>query len=223
MTTDNNDIYVCVDIETDGPVPGKNNMLSLAAAAYRLNKNPDGTLYKTLVSSFTVNLRDVPGCVPDDLTIREFWGKNLEAWAVAMRNRVEPRVGLQDFVNWCDCLHGQLNGEIIFAAYPLAFDYMWVTHYLRMYDIDSPFGFRSLDIKSLAMGFRVATGTGSGFTGWSRDDLPCAFFDDLPHTHIALDDAIEQGALLCNIILALDTLSATKSKTYDYTVNIGEL
>jgi hypothetical protein len=30
--------------------------------------------------------------------------------------------------------------------------------------------------------------------------MPKHWFDQLPHTHIALDDAIEQGALFCNML-----------------------
>jgi hypothetical protein len=33
--------------------------------------------------------------------------------------------------------------------------------------------------------------------------MPKNWFDKLPHTHIALDDAIEQGALFCNMMRAL--------------------
>jgi len=31
--------------------------------------------------------------------------------------------------------------------------------------------------------------------------MPKHWFDQLPHTHIALDDAIEQAALFCNMLL----------------------
>jgi hypothetical protein len=30
--------------------------------------------------------------------------------------------------------------------------------------------------------------------------MPRRWFDDHPHTHRALDDAIEQGALFCNML-----------------------
>jgi hypothetical protein len=30
--------------------------------------------------------------------------------------------------------------------------------------------------------------------------MPPAWFDDLPHTHVALDDALGQGALFCNML-----------------------
>jgi hypothetical protein len=33
-----------------------------------------------------------------------------------------------------------------------------------------------------------------------KTNMPQRWFDDLPHTHIALDDAIEQGAAFCNML-----------------------
>jgi hypothetical protein len=30
--------------------------------------------------------------------------------------------------------------------------------------------------------------------------MPARWFDELPHTHCALEDAIEQGALFCNML-----------------------
>ena len=33
-----------------------------------------------------------------------------------------------------------------------------------------------------------------------KSNLPSRWFDEHPHTHVALDDAIEQGALFCNML-----------------------
>jgi len=39
------------------------------------------------------------------------------------------------------------------------------------------------------------------FQATSRTYLPKRWFDaDLPHTHVALDDAREQGAMFCNML-----------------------
>jgi hypothetical protein len=38
--------------------------------------------------------------------------------------------------------------------------------------------------------------------------MPARWFDDLPHTHRALDDAVEQGALFCNILAERSRLLA---------------
>lgn len=39
----------------------------------------------------------------------------------------------------------------------------------------------------------------TGYRDATKRRMPQRWFDDLPHTHVALDDAIEQGALFCNM------------------------
>ena len=34
----------------------------------------------------------------------------------------------------------------------------------------------------------------------TKRNMPRDWFDKLPHNHVALDDAIEQGALFCNML-----------------------
>ena len=43
------EIYISTDIETDGPIPGVNSMLSFASAAFLADK--------TLIGTFSANLR----------------------------------------------------------------------------------------------------------------------------------------------------------------------
>jgi hypothetical protein len=42
-----------------------------------------------------------------------------------------------------------------------------------------------------------------GYRDSTKRQMPRHWFDDLPHTHLALDDAIEQGALFCNMLKEL--------------------
>jgi hypothetical protein len=75
------EIYVSVDVEADGPIPGPYSMLSVGAAAF----NPD----KTLVSTFEANLETLPGASQDPETL-EWWKAQPEAWEMCRRN-LEPR------------------------------------------------------------------------------------------------------------------------------------
>ena len=61
------EIYCSIDIETDGPIPPDNSMLSLGAAAF--NKNGD------LISTFSVNFKTLPHAVPNQDTTN-WWAKN---------------------------------------------------------------------------------------------------------------------------------------------------
>lgn len=40
----------------------------------------------------------------------------------------------------------------------------------------------------------------TAFWRTGKQYLPKRWFEDLPHTHVALDDALEQGALFCNML-----------------------
>ncbi len=51
------EIYVSTDIEADGRIPGVHSMLSFGSAAYLADK--------TLLGTFTANLEQLPGAVPD--------------------------------------------------------------------------------------------------------------------------------------------------------------
>lgn len=48
------------------------------------------------------------------------------------------------------------------------------------------------------------------YGGISLKNLPRDWFDNLPHTHIALDDAIEQGVLFCNALAFAEKLGIAK-------------
>lgn len=50
------EIYISTDIESDGPIPGPNSMLSFASAAF--------TVDKKLVATFSANLETRPAKHP---------------------------------------------------------------------------------------------------------------------------------------------------------------
>lgn len=76
-----------------------------------------------------------------------------------------------------------------------AFDFMFIYWYLIQFAGRSPFSFSALDIKTMAMVI-----LGKDYRRCTKRNMPQRWFDDLPHTHVALDDAIEQGRLFCNML-----------------------
>jgi hypothetical protein len=60
---------------------------------------------------------------------------------------------------------------------------------------ESPFSHSALDIKTYAMAMLK-----TGYRDSTKRSMPKHWFDKFPHTHCALDDAIEQGALFCNML-----------------------
>ncbi len=176
------EIYVSTDIETDGPVPGLHSMLSFASAAY--------TADKTLISTFSASLETLPGATQHAETM-EFWAAHPEAWEACHKDAQPPEKAMRDYVAWLRAL----PGEPVFVGYPVVFDYMFIQWYLHRFTGGSPFSFFALDIKTYAMALLKTE-----FRETTKAVMPAHWFDDLPHTHKALDDALEQGALFCNML-----------------------
>lgn len=176
------EIYVSTDIETDGPVPGRNAMLSIASAAFTADKH--------MLASFSANLDSPPGCRPDPATLK-WWKTQPEAWAACRHEPEPPELVMGRYVDW---LKG-LPGRPVFVAYPAAFDFPFVLWYLTRFAAENPFGYAVIDIRSYAMGV-----LGRPYLECRRDKLPKGWFDPLPHSHVALDDAVEQGHWFCNML-----------------------
>jgi hypothetical protein len=176
------EIYVSTDIEADGPIPGPHSMLSIASVALLADK--------TVLGSFTANLDTLPGAEPHPRTV-EWWKQFPQAWDECRRDTRAPEAVMRDYLVW---LNG-LPGQPLFLGWPAGWDFMWVYWYLVRFTGERPFRENALDVRSYAMGMRK-----SEFRLTSRTYLPKRWFDEsLPHTHVALDDAREQGALFCNM------------------------
>lgn len=178
------EIYVSTDVETDGPIPGPNSLLSLGSAAY--------TPEKQMVATFEANLRTLPEAQGDPKTMA-WWNSQPEAWATCRENPRQPAEVMANYLAWVKAL----PGRPVFVGYPAGFDFLFVYWYLIRFTGESPFSFSALDIKSFAMAV-----LGTEYRETTKKRMPRHWFDNLPHTHKALDDAIEQGALFCNILTA---------------------
>jgi hypothetical protein len=176
------EIYVSTDVEADGPIPGPHSMLSFASAAYSADK--------TLVGTFTRNLETLEGATADPKT-EAWWKTEPDAWAACRRDLCAPALAMRDYVAW---LRG-LPGRPVFVGYPASYDFMFVYWYLMRFVGESPFSHSALDIKTFAMSL-----LGTGYRDSTKRNMPKRWFDDTPHTHVALDDALGQGALFCNML-----------------------
>lgn len=176
------EIYVSTDVETDGPIPGPHSMLSFASAAY--------TADKLLISTFTANLETLPDATGHPKTMR-WWQTQPEAWRACREDLQPPRAAMKKYLAWLK----RLPGNPVFVGYPVVFDFMFVAWYLIRFTGENPFSHSALDIKTFAMAMMK-----TDYRDSTKRQMPRRWFDDLPHTHQALDDAIEQGALFCNML-----------------------
>ena len=177
------EIYVSTDVESDGPIPGPHSMLSFASSAYLADK--------TLVGTFSANLELLPGASPHPKTM-EFWKTQPVAWEKCRSNLQNPESAMSQYVIWLK----SLPGKPVFVAYPVGYDFTFIYWYLIHFAGESPFGHNGIDIRTYAMAMLK-----KGYKESGKDGMPQHWFDDKPHTHTALDDAIEQGTLFCNMLI----------------------
>src|SRR5512142_3246754 len=171
------EIYISTDVETDGPIPGPHSMLSFASVAFDAKGVELG--------SFARNLETLPGATEHPSTMA-WWAENREAWEQCRKDQTSPDDAMRDYLAWVNAL----PGKPVFVAYPAGFDFLFVYWYLMRFAGESPYSFSALDIKTYAMAM-----LGCDYREASKRNMPRSWFDPLPHTHVALDDALEQGAL----------------------------
>ena len=179
------EIYVSTDVEADGPIPGPHSMLSFASAAY--------TADKRLIATFSANLATLEGSAPHPVQAA-WWETQPEAWAACRKDQQDPAAALNAYVEWVEAL----PGKPVFVAMPAGFDFTFMFWYMMRFAGRCPFSWSALDIKTLAFAM-----TGLPYRKCIKPRFPKHWFDDHPHTHVALDDAIEQGALFCNMLADL--------------------
>lgn len=180
-------IYVIVDIEADGPVPGVHSMLSIGAVA----STPEQE-----VSSFYKKLLPLEDAQQHPETL-DWWHKHPEAWAEATADAQPADVVIREFQRWV----AGLGAEPVFVASPLVLDFGFMHWYLHKFLGDNPFMDyssiqRTLDLASLAAGkYNLPLDKAR------RMQLPDVLTAGMPeHTHRAIDDARGYGVLLRNIL-----------------------
>lgn len=175
------EFYISVDIETNGPTPGSYSMLSFGAVAL--------TESGTELSTFQANLEPLADAEEDELTMK-WWETQPKAWAALLEDRKKPEDAIPAFARWVHTMSASRSSVPVMVAYPSGFDFMFMLWYLeKFYRGHNPFGFRCIDIRSfLAASLRVP------YTRTGKRYWPKRWFDpELPHTHVAIDDAREQG------------------------------
>jgi hypothetical protein len=183
------ELYVSLDIEADGPCPGLFSMLSFGMAAF--------TLEKQLVASFARNLQPLEGARVDERTMA-WWNtpENIEAYGKARRDPVGPRIAMAECRAWLDEI--RRFGRPVICGAPSGFDFTFLYYYFQRELGESPVGFASLDLRSYA-----AAVLRRQYRQVGKNSFPPDWIDEgLQHTHVALDDAIEQGCILINMLRA---------------------
>ena len=189
------DVYVAVDIEADGPLPGVNSMLQLGAAAFVVPEGRfDPAAHREPIWTYEGNLATIEGGVQDPETM-QWWGRQDPAvWEAVTKDPRDPAEVMTEF----DRQVRELPGRAVMVTYP-SWDFMWVHWYLvRFTGRKSPFGIGCLDMKSYAF---ATFNTLPGFKNASKRNFPKWMSRGCPrHNHTARQDAIGQGIMFVNLM-----------------------
>ena len=171
--TDKSEIFISVDVETAGPIPGKFSLLSIGACdAYDDAR------------SFSVELKPINNKF--DPKALEVTGLSLEA----LTERGEtPEAAMSAFGAWASGLAGE-EGALVFVGFNAPFDWSFMNYYFHRYTGSNPFGFTALDIKALYMG-----ATGSSWADTRSSQIAKHLSPKRRGDHDALHDARYQAEL----------------------------
>lgn len=183
-------VFFSVDVEASGPVPGLYNLVSIGAVPVA----DAGGAWKPEDDRFYVELKPIGGRFDKEaMAVHGIPRERLETAGTpadeAMRRLsafVEERVRPG-------------AARAVFVGHNVGFDWSYISYYYALFGLPNPFGYKSLDIKSLAMG---RLGLGWFETGKENLEtlLPSVPRLDTELVHRADYDALYQAHLLCALL-----------------------
>ncbi len=187
------ELYLSVDVEPDGHVPGTSSIVSLGAcaAAVRDEAGAIEALDPERHTFYAVLRPITDGYVEKALRVTGFDRAALE------RDGRAPEEALPAFAAWIDGLAAEHDAQPVLAAYPLGFVWHFTQYYLHEYAGRSPFGQSAhYDMKTA-----YAVLAGSAVRDAIKRRMPSALLGPKDSkTHHALDDAKGHVDLLLGLL-----------------------
>lgn len=142
-------LYISLDVEASGPVPGMFSLLAIGACAV-VDDGSEARLIEGAEYEFKVLLKPLPeagvdlealkyagGLVPDELKV----------------TGTDPREAFLGLNEWLERTRTSIGANRThFLAHAASFDWMYIRWYYELLGIHCPFGFAGVDIKAYAMG-----------------------------------------------------------------------
>ncbi|WDI31870.1 3'-5' exonuclease [Hyphococcus flavus] len=167
------DLFVSVDVETSGPIPGEFSLLSIGAC----NIEDDRQTFECELKPITDRAD------PKALAISGFSMEEL------VRIGSEPETAMKNFASWLQVISdGDRN--LVFVGFNAPFDWSFINYYFHRFLGKNPFGFAALDIKALYMGT-----TGCAWAETKSSLMTEALRPRRRGDHNALSDALFQAEL----------------------------
>lgn len=171
--SDRSEIFVSVDVETSGPIPGVYSLLTIGACAVDAPERTFACRLKPIGDGADPKAMAVTGLSLDELR----------------RSGLEASDAMTSFAEWLSGLTSD-GGKLVFVGLNAPFDWSFVNYYFHRFAGKNPFGFAALDIKAFYMG---VTGCRWGETKSSA--MAARLRPTGSGTHDALQDALYQAEL----------------------------
>ena len=165
------ELYIAVDVEADGPIPGPFSMISLGMSVVDLSEYRFYSEIKPISENYVAEALMVSGLDRDKL----------------IREAPTAEEAMTSAAKWVNGL--RKIGRPVFLAGPAVWDGMFIHWYFINFTGKSPFGNTGsgIDLRSYWMGYKGCEWVESR-KGKIKFELG---LKDLPHTHHAGDDAEE--------------------------------
>lgn len=167
------EVFVSVDVETAGPIPGEYSLLAIGACSVY---DPQRT--------FACELKPINKNA--DPKALEITGLSLD---ILEQTGLTPEQAMARFASWLNQLRAN-DETLVFVGLNAPFDWSFVNYYFHKFLGENPFGFTALDIKAYYMG-----ATGSQWADTRSSRIASALNPQLSGDHNALHDAQYQAEI----------------------------
>lgn len=167
------EVFLSVDVETSGPIPGEYSMLTIGACNVDAPEQVFACDLKPISSKADPKAMEVTGLSMDTLAAQG----------------LDPEVAMKQFQDWVAAVTGD-DSTPVFVGFNAPFDWSFVNYYFHRYLQSNPFGFAALDIKAFYMG-----ATGSSWSDTRSSQMAARLHPKSKGDHQALHDAQYQAEL----------------------------
>ncbi|WOH52967.1 MULTISPECIES: 3'-5' exonuclease [unclassified Bradyrhizobium] len=167
------EIFISIDVEAAGPIPGEFSLLSIGAC----DVDEPSRVFSCELQPINRNA---------DPKALEVGGFSLEKLA---RTGLPPKEAMEKFASWIESFVGE-SDTAVFVGFNAPFDWSFINYYFHKFLGRNPFGFTALDIKAYYMG-----ATGSTWRDTRSSAIDAKLNPKSKSDHNALHDAQYQAEL----------------------------
>ena len=157
--------WFSVDVESNGPIIGRNQMMSFGAISIHQNLELGEAFWRNLNHDIAF---------ADEETLK-FWEQHAEAYNYTKSNCVDVYEAMYQFNEYIK----RHKPPYCFVAKPTWYDYSWIRYHFLIAGLADPFEMKVMDYKQHAYALKIM--------------ISKKYKERNPMQHIAINDAVEQA------------------------------